>query len=393
MDARIIDGLDQVSPDAWNALIGANFPFLEHDFLRTLEETRCVGANTGWLPQHLLLHDKGQLVGAVPLYLKTDSYGEYIFDWEWANAYQRHGLPYYPKLTCAIPYTPATGPRLLVHPKAPEVQVQARLLEEVRTLLDSSFSSSLHFLFIPESEVPAFKDAGFIIRHSYQFHWSNPGYADFAEFLEALKGRRRKEILRERRQVREQGLEISWISGDTLQGWHADLFYRFYRTTIHHKWSNAYLTRGFFHKVFERMASQVLLVLAMQDGECVAGTLNFHKGKRLYGRYWGCTQEFRSLHFELCYYQTIEYAIQNGIELFEAGAQGPHKLQRGFLPSLTYSAHWIGDPAFRNAISEFNTREQQAIATGFAEAEEGHPYRKAAASPSTPPQPVHSIKS
>lgn len=381
MDARVIDGLDSVNPEAWNSLIGVNFPFLEYDFLHTLEATGCVGEDTGWRPQHLLLRENGQLVGAVPLYLKTDSYGEYIFDWEWANAYQRYGIPYYPKLTCAIPYTPATGPRLLVHPEVPRGRVQARLLEEVRALLKSSASSSLHFLFIPESEVPAFEDAGFSIRHSYQFHWRNRGYADFDEFLSSLKGRRRKEILRERRQVRDQGLEIVWLTGDALQPWHADLFYRFYRSTIHHKWANTYLTRGFFHQVFERLASQVLLVLAMQDGDCVAGTLNFHKGNRLYGRYWGCTQEFRSLHFELCYYQTIEYAIQNGIELFEAGAQGPHKLQRGFLPELTYSAHWIGHPAFRNAISDYIAREQQAIAAGFAEAEESHPYRNSTASP------------
>jgi len=391
MEARVIDGLHHVSPDAWNALIGADFPFLEHHFLQALEATRCVGDETGWLPQHLLLHDHGQLVGAVPLYLKTDSYGEYIFDWEWANAYQRHGLPYYPKLTCAIPYTPATGPRLLVHPEAPQTAVKSRLLAEARSLLKSSLGSSLHFLFIPESEVADFEDAGFLVRHSYQFHWRNPGYADFEEFLSSLKGRRRKEILRERRQVREQGLEIVWLSGDALQPWHADLFYRFYRSTIHHKWSNAYLTREFFQQVLERMASQVLLVLALKDGECVAGTLNFHKGARLYGRYWGCTQEFRSLHFELCYYQTIEYAIQNRIELFEAGAQGPHKLQRGFLPSLTYSAHWIGDPAFRKAIADFVTREQQAIASGLEHAEEYHPFRKEAAlSPQTQAQSTSS---
>ncbi len=374
MQVTIAPALADVSPDAWNALIGESFPFLEHRFLSALETSGSVGWEAGWEPRHVLVWDEARLVGACPLYLKTNSNGEYIFDWGWADAYQRNGLRYYPKLTSAIPFTPATGPKLLCHPDADRTEVVPLLLETMRQQTQRQ-ASSLHFLFIPPEEIPEYEAAGLMIRHSYQFHWKNRGYADFDAFLKALKQKRGKEIRRERRQVQEQEVVIERLTGDAIQPELSSIFYEFYLSTIDRKWAAPYLTPRFFETVFSTMREHLLLVLASCNGEPVAGAINYRKGDCLYGRYWGCLEDFRSLHFEVCYYQAIEYAIEQGIRLFEAGAQGPHKIQRGFLPELTYSAHWIEHPQFRAAIGRFLQEERQGIEAGFQDVEASLPYR------------------
>ncbi len=376
MQVTIATALAEVPPDSWNALIGDSFPFLEHAFLHALETSRSVGFEAGWAPRHILVWEGDALVGACPLYLKTNSNGEYIFDWGWADAYQRNGLRYYPKLTSAIPFTPATGPKLLCHPEQERARIVPVLLEALIQQAQRVQASSLHFLFIPPEEISEYETASLMIRHSFQFHWKNRGYADFEEFLKALKQKRAKEIRRERRQVQQQGVEIELLTGEAIQPELSPIFYEFYLSTIDRKWAAPYLTPEFFETVFSTMKDHLLLVLATHQGEPVAGALNYKKGDCLYGRYWGCLEDFRSLHFEVCYYQAIEYAIQQGFRLFEAGAQGPHKIQRGFLPELTYSAHWVAHPQFREAIGRFLEEEKRSIEAGFTDVEDSLPYRE-----------------
>ncbi len=375
MELKIFNSLKEISSLEWSSLIGDHFPFSEYDYLLAMEKGGCVGKRTGWNPCYLTLWQSQKLIGAIYLYLKSDSYGEYIFDWSWAHAYMQHGFNYYPKLVSAVPFTPATGNKILVHPEVDPQQVQTILLKSVLKLTKEWYCSSLHFLFIPEEEVPIFEKAGFIVRHSSQYHWKNRGYADFETFLKTLKGKRRKEILRERRQVREQGIHIHVLTGESLRDEHVRIMYEFYLSTIYKRGAIDYLSLDFFRHVFFKMKDKLVLILAQSEGNWVAGTINYHKGHSLYGRYWGCLEEFRSLHFELCYYQTIEYAIAHKIALFEAGAQGGHKIQRGFLPEITYSAHWIQHPGFRSAISEFVQEEKKAIQVEFQQGEAHLPYR------------------
>ena len=375
MELKIFNTLRDIPKSEWSLLIGDHFPFSEYDYLCAMEMGGCVGKRTGWMPCYLTLWESQKLIGAIYLYLKSDSYGEYIFDWSWAHAYMQHGIDYYPKLVSAVPFTPATGNKILIHPQADSRQVQAILLKTVLKLTEEWQCSSLHFLFIPATEVPIFEKNGFIVRHSSQYHWKNRGYADFDNFLRTLKGKRRKEILRERRQVREQGIKIHVLTGNALQEEHSGIMYEFYLSTIYKRGAIDYLSPDFFRRVFLDMKDQVVLVLARSEGSWVAGTVNYHKGNGLYGRYWGCLEEFRSLHFELCYYQTIEYAIAHKIALFEAGAQGGHKVQRGFLPEITYSAHWITHSGFRSAISEFVEEEKKEIQMGFQRGEAHMPYK------------------
>jgi len=372
---RFESNIGAVSTAQWGALTGTEFPFSEHDYLSALEESACVGEESGWLPCHLTLWKNKQLQGALCLYEKTNGYGEYIFDWGWANAYEQHGLNYYPKLVSAIPFTPATGRKLLVHPEADASRVRKKLLEEALLCMRSRNCSSLHFLFITAEEQPVFESMGFLIRHSFQFHWKNKNYRNFAEFLALLKRKRRKEILRERRQIQKQMIKVSVLEGDAILPEHIHNMYQFYLSTIDRKWGQSYLSEDFFYRIHETMRKKLVLILAYADGDCVAGTINFQKGDCLYGRYWGCKRNYRSLHFELCYYQPIEYAIGKGIHLFEAGAQGEHKIQRGFLPELTYSAHWLEHPGFRNSVAEFLEEEKVAIHKAIEEFSPHSPYR------------------
>ena len=374
---QVFHSLREVAPESWNRLIGDAFPFAEYDYLLALEEGHCVGIEPGWEPRYLTLWEGKQLQAACYLYRKTNSNGEYIFDWDWANAYQRYGQRYFPKLTSAVPFTPATGPKLLVAADASNPrELQQQLLASALELVQQEGCSSLHFLFIPAEEREIYEAAGLLLRHSFQFHWQNQGYSSFEDFLSRLRSKRRKEILRERRQVQEQGLEVILLRGEEIEPKLCRVMYDFYLTTIDRKWAMPYLSYEFFQYIFTHFRDQLVLALARKQGRWVAGTINYHKGPHLFGRYWGCRQDFRSLHFELCYYRLIEYAIEQGVQRFEAGAQGAHKIQRGFLPNLTYSAHWIAHPAFHRAIGEFIEEEKRSIQSNIEDNPELSPYRQ-----------------
>ena len=376
MHAKQFSGVGRVSEAAWREIEPPDFPFFDFAFLRALERSGSVGGASGWEPVYLLCKDGDHLLGALPLYLKTDSYGEYVFDWEWAHAYHEHGLPYYPKLVAAVPFTPATGPKLLVrHDEAERAAVTRVLLDAAGDLADELGVSSSHALFLPERDLAAFTEYGFAVRHSLQFHWRNRGYGSFSDYLEALTSKRRSQIRRERRQL--EGLTIERLTGEALDEEHAAIMYRFYLGTYDRKWGFPYLTSTFFSEVFRTMRDRVLFVLARDEPtrRPVAGALFFFKGRSLYGRYWGAAEERRNLHFELCYYQGIEFAIERRFELFEAGAQGEHKLARGFLPTLTYSAHEIRHPGFRHAIERYIARERELLAGTLAEYARHDPYR------------------
>ena len=374
---QVFHSLHEVAPESWNRLIGDAFPFAEYDYLLALEEGHCVGIEPGWEPRYLTLWEGEQLQAACYLYRKTNSNGEYIFDWDWANAYQRYGQRYFPKLTSAVPFTPATGPKLLVAADASNPrELQQQLLASALELVQQEGCSSLHFLFIPAEEREIYEAAGLLLRHSFQFHWQNQGYGSFEDFLSRLRSKRRKEILRERRQVQEQGLEVILLRGEEIEPKLCRVMYDFYLTTIDRKWAMPYLSYEFFQYIFTHFRDQLVLALARKQGRWVAGTINYHKGPNLFGRYWGCRQDFRSLHFELCYYRLIEYAIEQGVQRFEAGAQGAHKIQRGFLPNLTYSAHWIAHPAFHRAIGEFIEEEKRSIQSNIEDNPELSPYRQ-----------------
>ena len=374
---QVFHSLREVPPESWNRLIGDAFPFAEYDYLLALEEGQCVGIEPGWEPRYLTLWEGKQLQAACYLYRKTNSNGEYIFDWDWANAYQRYGQRYFPKLTSAVPFTPATGPKLLVAADASNPRrIQQQLLASALELAQQEGCSSLHFLFTPAEEREIYEAAGLLLRHSFQFHWQNQGYVSFEDFLSRLRSKRRKEILRERRQVQEQGLEVILLRGEEIEPKLCRVMYDFYLTTIDRKWAMPYLSYEFFQYIFTHFRDQLVLALARKQGRWVAGTINYHKGPHLFGRYWGCRQDFRSLHFELCYYRLIEYAIEQGVQRFEAGAQGAHKIQRGFLPNLTYSAHWIAHPAFHRAIGEFIEEEKRSIQNNIEENPELSPYRQ-----------------
>lgn len=382
MHLRVLPDLAAVPSREWNALdLGTN-PFVQYEFLRALEETGCVGDVSGWIPQHLALYDDASgesLIGAVPLYLKAHSYGEYVFDWAWASAYARAGLPYYPKLVAAVPFTPATGPRLLVRPGADRSAVAGQLLDGALALARDIGASSLHWLFPTEAESDFLSTRGLLKRTGCQFHWSNRGYRDFDDFLSGFTAHKRKKIRQERRYVREAGVTLRIISGHEARARDWDALYRFYRTTIARYQGVPYLTPAFFHAFGERLADRIVLVLAEQAGTCIAAAVNLRGGDTLYGRYWGGRPGVNGLHFETCYYAGIEYCIGQDLKRYEAGAQGEHKLARGFEPVRTYSAHWLAHPRFSDAVADFLSREQAAIAEHMDELREHLPFRAAVA--------------
>lgn len=339
-----------------------------------LEDSGSVGAATGWVPQYISAWCEERLVGASVVYVKSNSYGEYIFDWDWAKAYQRYGIPYYPKLTASVPFTPATGPKFLLAPMIERAPVINALITASLNLMQRQGCSSLHYLFIPSQDLAYFETKPFLIRHSFQYHWHNEGYSSFDDFLAKLKPKRRKQIVRERTQLQAANVRIAWLSGAQLTGDHADLFYGFYLGTIEKMSAIPYLTLDFFKAVFKTMSEHIALVLAFEDDTAIAGALYFKKGSNLFGRYWGASKDVRNLHFELCYYQPIAWSIANGIQRFEAGAQGEHKIARGLLPELTYSAHWIEQPDFRRAIATFIDDEKAGIERYFTETKPHHPF-------------------
>jgi predicted N-acyltransferase len=374
---RLVERIAELPAEAWDDCAGRDNPTVSHAFVAALEESGSATAEAGWLPQHLAVEDKGgRLLAAAPLYVKSHSYGEYVFDHGWADAYERAGGRYYPKLLVAIPFTPVPGPRLLVHPAAPAGTRQA-LIAGLVEVAKRMKVSSLHVTFPPEAEWRALGEAGFLQREGEQFHWENRGYRDFDDFLAALSSRKRKNIRKEREAARAGGIEIAALNGKAIENRHWDAFFRFYHNTADRKWGYPYLTREFFDRLGAAMADKVVLVMAEQRGRLVAGALNLLGSDTLYGRNWGCAAgDFPFLHFECCYYQAIEFAIARGLKRVEAGAQGPHKIQRGYLPVATYSAHWIRDAAFAKAVADFLARERRAIRQERAELAEFSPFRK-----------------
>ncbi|MGC6454171.1 MAG: GNAT family N-acetyltransferase [Candidatus Puniceispirillaceae bacterium] len=348
----------------WDRLAGVANPFVSHAFLRALEDGGATGGDSGWDPMHLVLRDAdGRLAAAMPHYLKHHSYGEYIFDHSWANAFTRAGGDYYPKMLSAVPFTPATGPRFLVGNAngARAEQLRAALADGMTQYLGRFGLSSAHINFLPEEDVAALSGKGWMVRSSIQFHWRNDGYADFDEFLAALSSRKRKNIRKERRTVADAGVRLLQLTGDDITAAHIDHFYRFYMSTIDRKWGGAYLTEEVFHHLHASMADRMLLVMAEHDGRIIGGALNFIGGDTLFGRNWGADLDIPCLHFEACYYQAIEFAIERGLKTVEAGAQGFHKVQRGYLPVTTHSAHWIAHDGFRAAVERFLDAERRGI--------------------------------
>jgi uncharacterized protein len=373
---RIAEALAEVPAAAWDACAGADNPFLSHAFLEALEASGSATAKTGWLPQHVLVEDEGgQLLAAAPLYLKSHSQGEYVFDHGWAQAYERAGGSYYPKLLAAVPFTPVTGPRLLVRPDAPPETV-ATLIAALIEVARAHKVSSLHVNFPTRGEWEQLGAAGFLLRSGQQYHWENRGYGSFEDFLAALNSRKRKQIRRERRDALATGLEIETLTGGGLEPRHWHAFYRFYRNTVDHRWGGAYLTRGFFELLHRRLADRVVLVMAREGQRYVAGALNLLGSDTLFGRNWGCVGDYPFLHFEVCYYRAIDFAIERGLARVEAGAQGQHKIQRGYLPTPTHSAHWVRDRGFARAIADFLERERAAVAAEMEElTQELSPFR------------------
>ncbi|MGE3476679.1 MAG: GNAT family N-acetyltransferase [Rhodospirillaceae bacterium] len=377
---KVISNIHRVDAAAWDACAGAGSPthnpFVTHAFLSALEESGSVSAENGWVPQHLILEEDGCVVGCAPLYLKTHSYGEYIFDWGWAQAYERAGGRYYPKLQCAVPFTPATGPRLLVAENTPQREaLQRGLAEGMMELARQLKVSSVHVTFATEAEHKLMAGEGLMPRLSEQFHWKNEGYASFDDFLAALSSRKRKTIRRER-DVANSRVKISTLTGDDITDRHWDAFFRFYKNTSDRKWGQAYLNREFFSLLGERLKDAVVLVMGEENGELVCGALNLRGGDTLFGRNWGAAVDYPMLHFEVCYYRAMDFAIAEKLAWVEAGAQGEHKIQRGYLPRSTYSNHWIADRGFRNAVADFLARERDAVTQQMEELTELGPFKR-----------------
>ena len=351
----------EVGREAWDACAGAGNPFVAYDFLHALEESGCAVERTGWAPQHLSVEDEaGRVAAVMPLYLKSHSQGEYVFDWAWADAYERAGGRYYPKLQCAAPFSPVTGPRLLVRQGVDRDAGRRMLLGGALTLTERIEASSLHITFPHEDDWRFLGEQGLLQRQDQQYHWRNGGYATFDDFLAALSSGRRKAIRRERREA-QGAVEIVPLTGAELTEDHWDAFYAFYMDTGSRKWGQPYLTRTFFSLLGEQMADRVLLIMARRAGQWVAGALNLIGDDCLYGRNWGALEDIPFLHFELCYYQAIEHAIRLGLARVEAGAQGPHKIARGYLPTPVYSSHWIADPMLREPVRRYLDQERAAV--------------------------------
>ena len=370
--ARILSGVAALSPERWDACAGTANPFVSHAFLTALEDSHSVGGRSGWTPAPIVIDGPdGQPAAIAPAYLKAHSQGEYVFDQGWADAWERAGGRYYPKLQIASPFSPVPGPRLLLRDPA----LAPALIGAIEAVTDQNALSSAHVTFVTPDQLPHFEAAGWLIREGVQFHWRNDGYGTFDDFLNALASRKRKAIRKERAAAVE-GLAIRHLSGAEIEPHHWDAFWTFYQDTGSRKWGRPYLTRAAFDRIGERLGDKVLLIMAERDGVPIAGALNLIGADTLYGRYWGATEEVPFLHFELCYYQAIDAAIVRRLSTVEAGAQGEHKLARGYVPVPTWSAHYIPHPAFRRAVAEFVTREREAIETESEYLGELTPFRR-----------------
>ncbi|MHC2215460.1 GNAT family N-acetyltransferase [Rhizobium leguminosarum] len=385
LSIRVERSFTAISPESWVKLSGASKtcvtiaynPFVSHAFLSSLEESGSADAETGWLGHHLLLEtDRGELIGALPGYLKNHSQGEYVFDHGWADAFERAGGRYYPKLQCSIPFTPATGPRLLVAEGLQRLPIQSAIAESLKEEVRRLGISSAHITFVPDEEIGVFEMDGYLHRTDQQFHFINDGYANHEEFLETLASRKRKALRKERRAALENGISIDWLTGRDLTERIWDQFFKFYMDTGGRKWGRPYLTRKFYSLIGERMADDILLVMAKRDGRYIAGAINFIGGDTLYGRHWGCIEDHPFLHFEVCYHQAIDFALSKGLKRVEAGAQGEHKLARGYLPVTTHSAHYVAHAGLRRAIGDYLARERADVEQMSELLTEHSPFRK-----------------
>jgi predicted N-acyltransferase len=375
---RFISSIADVDSAQWNALAGADYPFLRHEFLLALEQSGCVSARSGWLPLHVVVETPGAhaVVACMPLYAKTNSMGEYVFDWSWADAYTRHGLDYYPKLLTAIPFTPCTGPRLCVAAGTELTELLPLVLDAVQDQAEQRSASSWHVLF-PEPDLrDRLSAAGLQARSGCQYQWFNAGYRDFEHFLESFSSRKRKNLRKERARVADNDIRFDILEGSAVRDEDWQRFYRFYQSTYLVRGRAPYLNLAFFTQLGRSMPERLLLILARKDGEHIAGALFFKGSDALYGRYWGCTEEYQFLHFETCYYQGIDYCIRQGFARFDSGAQGEHKIQRGFTPVHTWSSHWIRHPDFARAIASFVREEEKHIDAYVAQAREFLPFRR-----------------
>ena len=385
LSIRVERSFTAISPESWSRLSGASKtcrtlaynPFVSHAFLSSLEESGSADAHTGWLGHHLLLEtDRGELVGALPGYLKNHSQGEYVFDHGWADAFERAGGRYYPKLQCSIPFTPATGPRLLVAEGLQRLPIQSAIAESLKEVVRRLGVSSAHITFVPDEEIGVFEMDGYLHRTDQQFHFINDGYANHEEFLKTLASRKRKALRKERRAALENSISIDWLTGRDLTERIWDQFFKFYMDTGSRKWGRPYLNRKFYSLIGERMADDILLIMAKRDGRYIAGAINFIGGDTLYGRHWGCVEDHPFLHFEVCYHQAIDFALAKGLKRVEAGAQGEHKLARGYLPVTTHSAHYVAHAGLRRAIGDYLARERADVEHMSELLTEHSPFRK-----------------
>lgn len=363
MKIHFIESIKNIDETIWNNLVDSDYPFMQHSFLLSLEESKCVGEGTGWHTFHLVVKEEEDVIALMPMYIKTDSHGEFIFDWSWADAFYRNGLDYYPKLVSAIPFTPASGPRLCVLDESKRTHITSLIKEGLEEISIELGISSAHILLPEKKELTSYVDSGFSTRTSYSFHWFNNNYSDFDDFLKELTSRQRKNLRKERSKIFDQNIHMERIPGEDITEELWDSFFKFYQITYLKRGMQAYLNLDFFHKISERLPKSLLLVIAKEaktKGH-LAGALNFCDSKNLYGRYWGCLEEYDSLHFESCYYQGIEHCIEMKLNKFDPGVQGEHKIKRGFLPVETFSSHWIKDDRFKKAIDDFLIREREHI--------------------------------
>ncbi len=372
--SRCHSSISEITKANWDACAASDNPFISYTFLRLMEESGSLGQRTGWLPHHVVFKSDDITEAIVPMYVKLNSFGEYVFDHAWADAFHRSGGEYYPKLQIAVPFSPVPGKRLLRRPLA--AITIADIAQSLTTLCRKQEMSSLHITFCIAEEATALRNSGWIERRDIQFHWHNHGYQTFDDFLATLSSSHRKNIRRERRDVLAQDLIFHTLVGNDIKSHHWDAFYKFYLSTIERKWGSAYLTRDFFALLSERLGNQVVLMTAEHNGRLVAGALNLKSNNTLYGRNWGSIGQWPFLHFELCYYRAIDFAIENRLKLVEAGAQGPHKIQRGYLPTQTYSAHWITHEGLSNAVRNYVEQERKVIDENMAMLSELSPYKQ-----------------
>jgi predicted N-acyltransferase len=380
VQSRLITGVSELPADEWNALAG-EYPFLRHEFLSAIEDSGCASAHSGWHPRHLVLIDQRGLAAAAPLYQKSHSWGEFVFDFAWARAAEQGGLAYYPKLVCAVPFTPATGPRLLCRPDLAAAPLRSQLLAAMRERLQAERLSSVHMLFLDAPARAACEQDGWLLRRDCHFQWHNRDYRDFDDFLDGFSADKRKKARRERRRVLEQGIEFQTLRGDELSEALIERVYGLHELTFFRHGHTPYLNPDFFRRIARSLGRSFLVKLAMRAGQPVAVAVFFRSADTLYGRYWGADNDYHSLHFETCYYQGIDYCIAHGLRHFEPGTQGEHKIARGFEPALTWSAHWIANLALRRAIGAYLAREGQAIDAYASEADAHAPFRKGELTP------------